>query len=530
MADARQIINRLADLKSQRTVHEDAWRECFEYSWPSRADGFNSVRQDAQQILDKKAQNVDSTATDAGRLLASAIQSGATPANSRWFQLDVNGADDQATRWLDDAAQTLFELIHGANFDAAAFECCIDIVGAGWFALYVDDESAGGGFNFEQWPISQLYVASSRPGGRIDIVYRCFELTAQQCVTAFGRDAVSESTRKLLDKAPQQKVKLVRAIEPRAQYVPGSGMARNLPVQSCTIEIESQHIVRESGYHEMPVIVPRWMLIPNSFYAIGPMFDALPDVRMLNELKSMQLAAADISIAGMWIAADDGILNPRTLKVGPRKIIVANSVDSMKSLSTGSDFQLGEVFVANLQNQIRKTLMADQLEPQNGPTRTATEVNVRVSLLRQLLAPVYGRLQAEYLAPLVERCFGLAYRAGVLGQPPQSLQGRDFQVKYISPLARAQKLEDVYAIERFNQNVALISQAKPGVLDLIDADQQARTLAEALGVPLNTILDAESVQKLRDQRAQQSAQQAQSAQQQQVQQALGQAALQKVAA
>jgi hypothetical protein len=64
-----------------------------------------------------------------------------------------------------------------------------------------------------------------------------------------------------------------------------------------------------------------------------------------------------------------------------------------------------------LQAQIRKILMADQLQAQDGPAMTATEVHVRVNLIRQLLGPIYARLQAEYLQPLIERCFGLAYRA-----------------------------------------------------------------------------------------------------------------------
>jgi len=69
---------------------------------------------------------------------------------------------------------------------------------------------------------------------------------------------------------------------------------------------------------------------------------------------------------------------------------------------------------------------------------TATEVHVRVDLIRQQLGPVYGRWQSEYLIPIVERCFGLALRAGVLGQPPEELQGQDMQIKFLSPLARAQ--------------------------------------------------------------------------------------------
>lgn len=178
------------------------------------------------------------------------------------------------------------------------------------------------------------------------------------------------------------------------------------------------------------------MKIPGGSYGIGPVYDALPDCKELNETKRMEKAAQDLAISGMWIAEDDGVLNPRTVKVGPRRIIVANSVDSMKPLLTGSDFNVAFTAEERLQASIRKIMMADQLQPQDGPAMTATEVHVRVALIRQLLGPVYGRFQAEYLQPLVERCFGIAFRAGVFPEPPESMNAANFNVRYISPLAR----------------------------------------------------------------------------------------------
>ena len=38
-------------------------------------------------------------------------------------------------------------------------------------------------------------------------------------------------------------------------------------------------VLREGGYHEFPVVVPRWRRLPGSAYALGPMSDALPDVK-----------------------------------------------------------------------------------------------------------------------------------------------------------------------------------------------------------------------------------------------------------
>lgn len=527
-ANVAALAKRLARLKTLRLPHEQVWRDCFDHSFPIRGSGLQSNTLTAQTALDRKARLVDDTATDAGRSMAAALVSGMTPASSRWFSLEAEAAPDAGKTWLDTKATQLHQEIHASTFDAAAYECSLDMVGAGWFALYIDiDRNAGGGFKFEQWPLAGVYAADTTYGGTCDTVFRSYTLTADQAVNEFGEQNVSEQVRKQATEEPDAPVEICHAIYPRKTYMVGAKMAKNLPIASCHFEVQSQTLLRESGYHEMPVIVPRWMVIPDSVYGVGPMFDVLPSARQLNEMVRMDMANAELTIAGMWIAEDDGVLNPRTIKVGPRKVIVANSVDSMKPLQSGGNWQLADRRIEQMQAKIRKLLMADQLQPQDGPAMTATEVHVRVNMIRQLLGPIYGRLQAEYLQPLILRCWGLAFRAGLFGQPPQELRDLGVNVKFIGPLARAQKMEDVGAIERLNANLATTASVKPEVLDIVDFDEQTRTLAESLGVPLKTIRDSNQVQALRDQRQQQQQDAQQQAQQQNLQTMAADAALQR---
>lgn len=523
-ASANEIIKRLERLRALRQPHEYVWRDCFDHSFPMRGSGLQGNTLTAQQGMDIKARLVDSTATDAGRILASSLQGGMTPASGRWFELDVHQVDDQGKLWLDNSADQLHTEIHNANFDSEGFEAMMDIVAAGWFAMHIAEDK-GGGLVFDSWPIAQVYAASTQASGIVDTVLRCYTLTAVQCVSEFGEGNVSEFVRKKAMLEPEEPIELVHAIYPRTMYADNARMARNMPIASCHVEVNQKLIVRESGYEEMPVVVPRWSVIPDTCYAVGPMFDALPDARMLNEMKRMDLASADIAIGGMWIAEDDGVLNPRTIKVGARKVIVANSVDSMKPLLSGSNWQLADERIGQLQAGIRKLLMADQLHPQDGPAMTATEIHARIALIRQQLGPMFGRMQAEYLNGLVTRCFMIAFRAGIFAPPPESLAGRAFTVQYISPLARSQKLEDVTAIQNFNATLMQTAQAHPAVLDLVDFDEQTRTLANGLGVPFKTLNDAKAVTALRDERQKQQAAQQQAQQAQQMQTMMAQGAV-----
>lgn len=525
--NATQIAKTLGTLKSLRSPHESVWRDCYDHSYPIRGSGFNGESITAMEAQTRKARMLDSTTTDAARILASTIMSGLTPANSLWFNMDVGNETEDERRWLDESADILWQNIHAANFDAAAFEGLLDAVCAGWFALYIGENQGKGGFNFDLWPIASVYCSASVAGGKIDTIYREYTLTAEQAVKEFGADNVSEQTRKLADDKPQEAVKFLHCITPRSVYAVGGRLAKNMPFASYKVEVDQKTMVSESGFHEFPVVVPRWMMIPDSVYAVGAMFDALPDARTLNELCRMDLAAGDLAIAGMWIAEDDGVLNPRTVKVGPRKIIIANSVDSMKPLQPGSNFQYADAKILRLQASIRKTLMADSLPPADKPAVTATEIHARMNLVRQLLGPVYGRFQAEYLQPLIERCFGIAYRAGVLGQAPESLGGRNFTVRYLSPLARAQKLQEVTAIDQVVASALEVSAATQSLepLDNIDMDAALQFKGEALGVPSSIMRSTAEVDEKRKQRAEEQQAAQQQAQQQQMQAQVADAAI-----
>jgi len=518
-ADAVKLLKRLEQLKTRRSIVETEWRDCYRYTYPLRGVGLEtsgSTSSDpgttnASTAQSNQADLLDSTGTDSARTLAAALQAGLTPSNSRWPLLDVADPTDEERRWLDEAADTVWENIHASNFDAVGFECMLDMVSAGMFPMFVD-EAPGGGYRFEEWPLASTYFAASVPGGPIDTAFNEFPLSVEQAAKDYGVEKLSEKTRKLLEDKPDEIIHFVRCVYPRNSNTPVGKFARNMPYASVHIEKDTKHPVRESGYHEMPLIVPRWNPVPGSAYAFGPVSEAKPDLKTLNETVKYVLANADLAVAGMWGAVDDGVLNPKTVRVGPRKVIVMAERDNMWPLAPASKFDIAVLEIDRLQRNIRKVLMADQLEPQQkaGTPPTATEIVVRVELIRQLLGPVYGRMQSEYLQALVRRCFGIAFRAGVLGRPPRSLAGREIFVRYNSPIARAQKAVDVAAMDRYEASLG--TQAQAGLTDAVDMydwDESRRLRAELLGVPAKLIPDRDIVAKLRKGRADANAKAAQ---------------------
>lgn len=529
---AAQDCRRLSSLRGERSTHEQVWRDVFDKTSPERSSGFNGAVSNAGETQAKKAIIYDSTAVDSMRIFASGLASGMHPANTIWFGLDVGKESEEERRWLDEAARILFENIHSGNFDAAASECHADMGPAGWFVMYTE-EKKGGGFHFEQWPLHQCFIASSTSGGLVDTIFREFQFTVEQVVNTYGIDNVSSTTRDRYLRGGADldaKVNLLWAIYPRAVHAVGAAMARNKPFASMHYEADSKHQLRESGYDEFPCAVPRWRLIPGTPYATGPGADALPDIKTLNDIQRLELANLDIAVSGMWKVVDDGVLNPRTIRIGARRLIPMADVKSMEALSTGADFNVSFAKSEDLRRSIRKILMADQLQPKDGPAMTATEIHARSQMIRQQMGAVLSRLQSEFLQPLIERCFAIAYRAGILGKAPDSLADRNFSVKYISPLARAQRMEEVNAIDVFLMGLAQAAQVDPTVADLVDVEASQREKAAALGVPNSVIRPKAEMVALRKAREEVQAQQAQQQQTAQLGMVAGEAVAQKLAA
>lgn len=500
----RQILRRIEQMRSRRSEVDRAWRHCYDVTYPLRGSGFNTGFNTSPSFGSanaRQAELYDSTATNSVRLLASTLLGGMTPANSQWAGADVFDASDDERAWLQDAAHLVWLNIHASNYTGHAFECFLDSVIAGMFALYVD-EGTDEPFRFEQWPLSQCYFACSRPGSRVDTVAREFQLTAVQAVNAYG-DNCCRQILESAEKHPDRLFPFVQFIEPRrncGQF--------ELPIASTHICMTSRQAVRQSGYNAHPVIVPRLLCLPGSAYAQGLVYDALPTIRTLNKLTEIMLGTGDMAMSGMWGAVDDGVLNPKVVQVGPRRIITMASRDSMFPLMPGSNFQVGQWMIENLQSQVRKTLLSDDLINKSGGNSymTATEVNARVSAVRQMLGPNYERFQDEFLRPLFFRCFMICWDKGIFSAPPASLTDKIMRVTYSTPLAKAQKSEDVQAMVSYEILLGQTAQVRPEVLDIYDWDAASRLKAELSGISVRLVRDAKTVDGIRQQRDQAASQ------------------------
>ena len=507
---AKNLLKRFDRLKSQRQNWESHWQEVADYMQPRKADVTKS-----RSKGDKRTELIfDSSPLQSVELLAASLHGMLTNPSTPWFSLKFKEEDieneDEAKEWLESATETMYAAFNKSNFQQEIFELYHDLITFGTAAMFIeeDDEDI---LKFSTRHINEMYIAENEKG-RIDTVFRKFKLSARAAIQQFGE--VSANIATTAKKDPYEEVEILHAVYPRADFNPKKQDKSNMPFESVYLEAGTGEELSVSGFREFPFVVPRYLKASHEIYGRSPAMTALPDVKMLNEMSKTTIKSAQKQVDPPLLVPDDGFILPVRTVPGGLNFYRSGTRDRIEPLNIGANTPLGLNMEEQRRNSIRNAFYVNQLMMQNGPQMTATEVIQRNEEKMRLLGPVLGRLQSELLKPLIDRVFAILIRKNLFAQPPEFLSGRDIEIEYVSPLAKAQKSSELQSIMRAIEIMGSLSNVAP-VFDHINMDKLVRHLADIVGVP-QKVLKPQS--ELNAERQQAQAQQEQMQQMQQLQQ------------
>jgi len=518
MATFDYIRKRLDKLEADRGTWESHWQEILDYVMPRKAEitFLRSRGEKRTEVL------FDSTAITANNLLAASLQGTLTSPSLPWFSLKLRDDDANKIRdvqiWLEDTARRMYAVFNESNFNTEVHEMYLDLCSVGTSAIFVEEANEGflqGGLHFNTLHIAEYFIQENSTG-RVDTLYRKYKMTARQAVQEFGEDNVGTKIKEAVKAKPDTQFNFIHAVEPTPDYERSVGMKSKtkLPFHSCHVCFEDKMVVRVGGYNEFPYLVPRWSKATGEIFGRSPSYNALPDIKTLNKAVEIGLKAWAKAIDPPLLVTDDGVIG--RVRMTPGGITVVRSDTAIKPLQIGSNWQITDLKENQLRTAIRQAYYSDQLQLQEGPQMTATEVQVRYELMQRLLGPTLGRFQTEFLNPLIERVFGIMLRSDALTPRPSEMEGMDMDIEYVGPLARSQRMEEAIAVERLYQLAMQVVQVDPTIMDVIDHEQAIRMRATLLGVPKTVLRGEDEVAEIREQRAaaQQQAQEQAMAQQQ----------------
>jgi len=491
LSRAEIVFARLSALQAGRAQWLPLWQELANQIMPRK--GVNPGRPGDEAVF-------DSTPAHSLEVLASALGGLLTNPALPWFDLRLSrGAPDgeDIRAFLADCRERLLAVFNteATGFQACVHELYLDLCLFGTAVMYVEPDPDTV-VRFSARPLFEVCLAEDARGV-VDTVIRSYSLTAGQTWRQWGR-ACSPDVQKLAQDDPEARVELVHAVYPRLDRDPGSPANTDFPFACLFLEAGTRQILEESGYHELPFMCPRWAKAAGEAYGRGPGLTALSDVRVLNAMSRTALMAAEKMADPPLMVPDDGFLGPVCSGPGGLSYYRAGTQDRIEALPVRVDLAAIEAMTERRRASIRRIFLADQLAPEPAQA-TATETLIRQSEKMRILGPVLGRMQTEFLAPLIERVFNILLREGELPAWPASLPEGALRVDYVSPIARTQRQADAENLGQAVRYLApLLGQGDPfHVLDNFEPDAIARHAAGLFDLPADYLRPKEAVEAIR---------------------------------
>ena len=489
-------------------AHKDEWRSIYEdayrYVLPNR-NLYDGNYESSSPKTDKMSRVYDSTAIHSTQRFANRLQSGVFPPQRQWCRL-VPGEEIpeerriEVQRILDGYADKMFDVMRQSNFDMAMGEFLLELaIGTAVMLVQPGDEVQP--IRYTAVP-SFLIAFDEGPFGTVDKVYRKHKVPFNALDQEYPDANIPAYLKKEYESKPDEKINLCEI----TCYDKDDGVFH-------------YHVLTEKGDDEIvyrrlnsfPWIVARYMKASGEKYGRGPVLTALHDIKTLNKLKEYHLKNASLSIAGVYTAMDDGVLNPNSVRLVPGAIIPVarnggNQGESLKPLPRSGDPQLSQMSQQDLVTSIKQILMDESLPPDTSSARSATEIAERMKQLAQNMGSAFGRLINETMYPVVRRTLETMDELGMI-ELPLSINGLQVKVIPVAPIAMSQNMEKVGEIMQYMQ---IAQNFGPTGQMAIKQDVVLDYIADQLAIPAEIRTSPEErqqIQQMMMEQAQQMAQQ-----------------------
>lgn len=510
---AKKYISRLEQLQGDRHNFENMWQLLSDYFEPHSE---NITSSGTQANNSKRIKVFDSTGALAAAYLTAEIHSGMTNPAIDWLALKATSNmkdDENLAELFYQFEQSLLNTFNSSNssFQLQNHQFISSCVVYGTGCMYVDD-ALDKGVKFTCIPINEIFIAEDQYGA-IDVVMRKYTQSLRQLVQAHGEDKLPNTLKQQYQKNPNTKVQVLHVAIPKEDE-PDISVPSGQTYVCLTILPEHGQLIKTSFYYENPYTVARFSKISGEAYGRSPAWQCMPTNKGLQTMTSSVLKASQFATQPVLLTSDDGVMMP--LKATPGAIMPgaldSNGQARVQPLNMGSRLDIGIAILDRSSKAIRDAFFVDQLVFRDTGTMTATEVVQRQQEALKLILPYIGRLQTEYLLPVIHRSLSIKIRNNEFGDAkdlPKEFINSGYDVVFCGTLATLQRSVSLGKFNQFAQYLATFAQVSPESLVNVDFDTALRHIAAETGVWADSIHTQEEVLQIKQQM--QEAQQAQQA-------------------
>lgn len=511
--NAEGHIKRYNSIKGARSNFESYWQTLHDYFYIEGCD-ITSIGSEGSELTITNL--YDSVSLECADILAAGLCNYLTPPTSKWLAIkhpDEEIMQDKSVRdWFGGTQEEVYSALNRSNFynEMPSFYKSSGVYGTG---VLFEEEDYEDDIRFYAMPVKQAYLIEDHRQ-RVTEAYILFEYTVYQAVTRFGLENVSQAIRESYEsnRDEQKKYEFLLFIGPRHERDPRMKDNKNMAFKAVWVDICAKKVVKEGGYNTMPLVAHRFYKRPGVVWGYSPGMKALIDTRVMNAMAKTELRAA-MKMTDSPIAMPDNMFitpmnyNPRGLnfyKKGP-----GFSRDDVFPLGNFGNPKIGMEAMEYRNMRIRAQMFTDVFLAFSNMTKqmTVPEVMERITEKMTLLGPAVGRFLSDVLDPVITRTIDILASRGSLPPLPDALvYNPNYSIEYVSALAKAQKANEMQALQSALALMANAAQYFPEILDGMNPDEIRDVTWDITGAPMRVLRDDEEIAQIREGRAQQQAQ------------------------
>lgn len=466
---------------------------------------------------------LDSTAQAANLLLASSMHMSFTAESLEWFRMRVRDSKLMESRlvreYCQEVTRRIFDACSMSNFYQTMFTGWLTLPAFGTSAMFIEDRNNDGILRTRSVPIYNVFPVENWDG-LVDTVFVKDRFSLYKIVQRWPKAKELPSIKQDYEQNPFKELEVLHYVG-LADDWPMADKA-NRYVSIYILNDDSKEILNKvgdeyEGYQEFPYLVDRWSVLPGEVFGVGPGIHVLPTILSLMKTTEIKFEALGMVVNPPVASTEDNIQAiGENGQIAPGVQIIMRDLNNSKPWISGANIPIAELSEEKLRDQINKMWFVDELMlSPNRPEMTAYETAKRVELVHRLLGPVSNRVQRERLNPAIERIFGILFRANRLPVFPDELRSAMqsdkgmLDIEYVSPLARAQRYNEVQSAQELLSVIVQAAQYDPIYLQKINFSEYVDFIAERTGVPVKILTDSKEFKKLLEARNQQENQNAQ---------------------
>lgn len=456
MADDKKLekeaLQRLQDAKRQKAHVDIDLREAYYFTAPRRSRDVTSSSASADTSRPKDAGDLQiSLGMEVAQDFATEILNTFMPEVIRWADqkagIDVD--EDQAeelNETIGKQTTVIFDAIKASNFYSAAAQSFMPDLAAGTIGLWIDDLRATEPFMCMPVPLRELEI-NVGPYGEVDDRF-VVRHTRYRHLPALLKDV--ELPREIQDKV--EKKGNTRCFVKWGWW---RLWDKTDDVYWQAVILVDDKKVADSqlrGEGSCPLIVARFNPDPMFAFGDGPTVQALPELRMLDEMTALEIEAFDFRVHKPFFYPDDGVINLENgiePGVGYKARPWAGTGRPFELMDFGDGTNVEEYKIAKVESRIRRLFFVDFPEqPGKTPPTAEQWMDEQQRAKRRIGTP--GKIFfKEGPAEVFKRFKHLLEERGTI--QPVTIDGKAIALTPYDPTEQAQEFQEVQIAGRVLQ-------------------------------------------------------------------------------